>query len=370
MPRLSDSLTVKSLHLRNRLVMPPMVTGFAVESAPSVRQIEWYAEHARSGAGMIIVEASAIDPDAKLLPFMLGIWEDSQVSGLRSLAKAIQAEGVPAILQIVHGGARSWREDLGQERLGPSPVRLMPGPPPREMTGQEIEESMDSFAKAAKRAVDAGFDGVEIHAAHYYLLSQFMSPYSNRRTDAWGGDRERRSRFPLEVIRAIRAVVGKDYPLLCRMHALENFAEGMSTEDAIFFASLFAENGIDLLDASGVGTASVSSWEGFSYLTTSSVLPKDTAAGSYAPATARIRAALTIPVITVGKMAAPGLAQRVLEEGQADLIAIARQLIADPRTPEKILAGRDDEIQRCQECLVCFGAIRKGPLQCGVNRAL
>jgi NADPH2 dehydrogenase len=368
--RLSDPFRVKGLQLSNRIVMAPMVTGFAVEGAPGKAMLEWYRAHARGGVGLVVVESTAVAPDAKLLPYVLGAWDDSQIAGLSRLAAAVRAEGVPAVLQIVHGGARAWRDDLAQERVAPSPVRLMPGPLPRALTEGEIERLIRAFADAARRAKEAGFDGVEIHGAHYYLVSEFLSPYSNRRSDRWGGDLAGRARFGLEVTRAIRAAVGPDYPLFCRMHAVELFDGGMSTEDAIGLARAFKDAGVDVIDASGVGQAARAAWEGQAYLNPSSVLPKGSAPGTFAPFAGRVRQGAGIPVIAVGKLGEPGIAEQVLREGSADLIAIARQLIADPRAPEKLLAGRESDIERCQECLTCFASIRKGPVKCSVNKAL
>ena len=345
-----------------------MVTGLAVDDAPSLGLLEWYARRARGGVGLVIVEACAIAPEARLMPHTMGIWEDGQIPGLAKLAEAIHAEGVPALLQLVHGGARAWREDPSAPRLAPSEVPLLPGPPPWAMSEGELEGVVRAFAQAARRAKAAGFDGVEVHAAHYYLLSEFLSPFTNHRTDPWGGSRENRLRLLLEVVKAVRFEVGPDFILSCRMHALERFEGGLSTEDAIFCAQGLEAAGVDLLNASGIGQASFSQWEGHTYLNTSSVLPKEVPGGTLAPATGRIKAALKIPVIAVGKLAEPGLAQGVLDAGQADLVALARQLIADPDTPTKLLEGRDDEIRRCRQCLACFASIRKGPLRCSVNR--
>lgn len=367
MPKLADPLVVKGLPLRSRLVMAPMVTGLAVDHRPSEAQLAWYTEHARAGLGLVIVESAAIALDGKLLPFMLGIWSDDQIEGLTPLAQAIQREGVPAILQIVHGGARSWREDPLEPRLGPSPVALLPGPVPKEMNETDIARMIQAFVAAARRAKAAGFDGVELHAAHYYLLSQFLSPRSNHRTDAWGGSLEHRARLLLEIVRAVRAEVGPDYPIFCRMHAVEILEGGLSTEDSIQVARWLEAAGVDVLDASGVGTSSMGEWEGQPYLSTSSVLPKDAEPGTFAIPTGRLRAALRIPVIAVGKLGAPGAAQRVLDAGQADLVALARQLIADPQTAQKLLNGQEADINHCRECLACFSAIRKGPIRCTVN---
>jgi 2,4-dienoyl-CoA reductase-like NADH-dependent reductase (Old Yellow Enzyme family) len=370
MPRLSDPFQVKALHLSNRLVMAPMVTGLAVDNAPTEAQLVWYRDHARGGVGLVVVESCAIARDARIMPFMLGLWEEAQVAGLARLAKAIQGEGVPAVLQLVHGGAKAFREDLGQERVGPSTVALMPGPAPRAMTEAEILGAIKAFARAARRAKEAGFDGVEIHAAHYYLISQFLSPYSNHRTDRWGGDLAGRSRLAVEVVQAVRRAVGPDYPIFCRLHSQENLEGGMSTADSVYFAQALEAAGVDILDLSGIGQSSLGEWQGKPYLNSSSLLPKGAPGGSFGASAGRVRAAVGIPVITVGKLAEPGAAQAVLDRGQADLVALARPLIADPLVAEKLLAGRDQEINRCGECLACFASIRKGPVKCSVNPAL
>jgi 2,4-dienoyl-CoA reductase-like NADH-dependent reductase (Old Yellow Enzyme family) len=370
MPRLSDPFQVKGLHLRSRLVMAPMVTGLALDYAPSQAQIEWYKLRARSGVGLVVVESSAIAADAKIMPFMLGVWDDAQVPGLARLAKAIRAEGVPSVLQIVHGGGRAVREDLAQERVSASSVAILPGPPPRPMTEAEILAVIDGFAQAARRAQQAGFDGVEVHAAHYYLISQFLSPYTNHRADRWGGDRAGRSRLAVEAVRAVRQAVGPDYPIFCRLHSQENLEGGMSTEDSIYFAKALEAAGVDILNLSGIGSSSLGDWQGHPFLNSSSLLPKGAPGGAFAVSAGRVKAAVGIPVVTVGKLAEPGAAQAVLDQGQADLVALARPLIADPLVAEKLLAGRDEEINRCGECLSCFAAIRKGPIKCAVNAAL
>jgi len=370
MPRLSDPIQVKGLRLRNRLVMAPMVTGLAEDAAPGPAQVRWYRDHARSGVGLVVVEACAVAEDARITPFNLGLWDDAQVPGLAGLARAIQDEGVPAVLQLVHGGARTFRADLARELAGPSAVPILPGPAPRPMTEAEILGAVDAFARAAGRAKAAGFAGVEIHAAHYYLLSQFLSPFTNRRTDRWGGDRDRRAALAVAVARAVRREVGPDYPVFCRLHAVEFMQDGLGREDAVHAARALEQAGVDVLDLSGIGSASMGEWQGQAYLNSSSVLPRAAAPGAFGPYAGAVRAAVKIPVITVGKLAEPGAAQEVLDQGQADLVALARPLIADPQAAAKLLAGRDGEINRCRECLSCFAAIRKGGIKCSVNQAL
>jgi len=370
MPQLTDSLSIRNIQVRNRIVVPPMVLGLAVQGVPTQAQLAWYGQLARSGAGLVIVEAATIVAGANLLPYQLDISTDDQIVPLARVAAVIRDAGIPSVLQIVHGGARAWRADLREERVGPSAVPIAAGPPPRALTEHEIEGLIVAFAAAAQRTQAAGFDGVEIHGAHYYLISQFLSAYTNQRTDRWGGSPERRVRFATEIVRTARNVVGPEYPIFFRMHALERFDAGMSTEDATFIARALEFAGVDVLDASGIGQTSVGNWEGTSFLNTMSVLPKEAPAGEFAVAAGHLKAKLRIPVIAVGKLGEPGLAQRVLDDGHADLVAIARQVIADPESPRKLLAGRNDDILRCRECSSCFASIRKGALRCSVNKGI
>jgi 2,4-dienoyl-CoA reductase-like NADH-dependent reductase (Old Yellow Enzyme family) len=316
------------------------------------------------------VESTAVLPDGIIMPRLLGAWDDGQIPGLARIAKAIHEEGAGAVIQLVHGGARSVREDLSVPRTGPSPVPLLPGPAPREMTEAEILGVIAAFAEGARRAMAAGFDGVEIHAAHYYLISQFLSPRSNIRTDRWGGSLENRMRLGVEVAKAVRAAIGPDALVLCRMHCMEQVEGGLTPEDASAFARAMEAAGVDVLNASAVGQSSLGDWEGQPYLNTSSVPPKGEPGGGYVAWTGLLRKAVTIPVVAVGKLSEPGLAAGALARGEADLIALARPLIADFQAGRKLLEGRDDEIARCWECLACFAAIRKGPIHCSVNKEL
>jgi len=369
-PRLSDPFRVKGLQLRNHLVMAPMVTGLAADHAPTRELLRWYQERAGAGVALVVVEATAVDPEGMIMPGMLGLWDDAQVPGLARLVRAIHGQGVPAVLQLVHAGARSFRDDPDRERVGASSVAQLPGPPPRAMTEAEILGVIEAFARAARRARAAGFDGVEVHAAHYYLLSQFLSPYCNRRADRWGGDLAGRARLAVEAVKAVRRAVGEDFVIFCRMHSVEFLEGGVSTEDAVYYARALEAAGVDVLNLAGIGQSSLGEWEGRPFLTTSPAPARTAPAGAFAASAGVIRSAVAIPVITVGKLAEPGAAQGVLDRGQADLVALARPLIADPQVAAKLLAGRDEEINRCRECLSCFAAIRKGGIRCAVNKDL
>ena len=370
MVALTDPLKIKGLSLRNRLVVPPMVTGLANGGIPSEAQLGWYGNLARSGAALVIVEAASVLLDAQILPRQIDVSPDTPLAPLASLAQAIQRNGTPAILQIVHGGGRSHRPELAVPRVAPSAVAIAPGPKPRALMELEIEKLIEAFSTAALRAQVTGFDGVEIHGAHYYLISQFLSPLTNTRTDAWGGNVRNRARFATEVIRAVRRSVGSDYPIFVRLNAEERFEQGLPSRDIVEIAKLLVAAGADVLDASGIGQASVGTWEGGTFLNPTSALPKAAAPGDFASAAGRIRAAAHVPVIAVGKLGFPGVAQGVLDAGHADLIALGRQVIADPQSPRKILEGADGGVVRCKECMSCFASIRQGSIRCAVNQEL
>jgi len=366
-PTLATPLDIRGVRCPTRIVMAPMVTGMAGDHTVGDAHLAWYGERAAAGIGLVIVESSAIAPDAMLVERTLGAWEDSHIRGLARLAHEIGSHGVPALVQIVHGGARSWRADPDAQRPGPSDVAVMPGYPPRPMSEAEIEAVIADFAAAARRVIAAGFAGVEIHAAHYYLLSQFLSPRTNHRTDRWGGDLAGRARLALEVIRAVRRAIGAEALLAVRMHAVELVQGGLSTADAVILAAMFQFAGVDLIDASGIGQSAWVRNDDGGYLQTTSAPVRGAAPGTYLAATREVRHAVTIPVIGVGKLGEVGVAQRALDDGSVDMVALARQLIADPRAAAKLIAGRDADINRCEECFACFSSIRRGPVRCAVH---
>lgn len=363
MSRLQEPIQIGPMRLKNRLVMAPMVTAMAEDHHATALHEAWYAERA-PGLGLVVVECAAIAPEGCLVPRQLGLWDDAFIPGLARIAETIHAAGTPAVLQIVHGGARAGVVLEGIPRVGATELRLAAGDPPRASEASEIQPLVRSFAAAARRAKAAGMDGVEIHAAHGYLLSQFLIPRINTRTDAYGGGLTGRSRFLLEVVRAVKAEVGADFPIFVRMHATEALEGGLSEPDAAILAGWLEGEGVAVLDLSGIGQSSQPKDALGAYLATSSVGPKGWIPGAFAEAAGRVKAATSLPVITVGRLAEGDVAERILARGQADLIALARQLIADPQAGIKLLEGRPDEILRCRECLACFGSIRKGPITC------
>lgn len=365
MKKLFEPLTVKGMKLRNRFVMPPMVTNFASEDgAVTRRMVDYYRERARGGAGLIILEMSNTDPTGKGFPCMLGIYENKFIPGLNELAEAIQSHGACAAIQIGHAGRQTFSQLTGHPVLAPSAIPFVGAPEmPKEMTLEDIERVIAGFGAAAFRAKTAGFDAIELHGTHGYLINEFLSPFTNRRTDIYGGSFENRLRFPVEVIRAVRSQIGDDYPLMLRLCANEYIEgeEGITLELAQRIAPRLVEAGVDILHVTGaIGDTRDNSIQPHYYSLGYNVYLAD-----------GIKQVVKVPVITAGSITDPYMAERILEEGKADLIGIARGLLADPEFPKKTREGRIEEIRRCIRCNECVGRIRKPwRTSCSVNPAV
>lgn len=360
---LFEQLIVKGMELRNRLVMPPMVTNFASEDGAVNRQmIDYYIERAQGGTGLIIVEMSYPHPTGKGFPCMLGVYNDAFIPGLNELAEAIKSYGACAALQIGHAGRQTRSEITGHTILAPSAIPSKGTVEvPKEMSMEEIQEIIHAFGTAALRAKRAGFDAVELHGTHGYLLNEFLSPYTNKRTDAYGGSFDNRLRFPIEVIQEVRSKAGETYPIIFRLCANEYIEgeEGITLDLAKKIAPRLVEAGIDILHITG------GMYETREHL----VQPLYYNQGYHVYLAEGIKQVVdTTPVITAGSITDPYMADKILEEGKADLIAMGRGLIADPMFLKKAKEGRIKEIRRCVRCNECVGRLRSGRrISCTVN---
>jgi 2,4-dienoyl-CoA reductase-like NADH-dependent reductase (Old Yellow Enzyme family)/thioredoxin reductase len=363
MKYLNQPLFVKGMQLRNRLVMPPMVTNFASEDgAVTNRMIRYYSERAKGGVGLIIVEMTYPHVTGKAFPCMLGVHDEKFVPGLNELSEAIKSYGACAGLQIGHAGRQTSREICGRSPMAPSAVPLKGSvEPPQEMLTEEIHEMVRAFGSAALRAKRAGFDAVELHGTHGYLLNQFLSPYTNQRSDSYGGSFENRLRFPVEVVQEVRAKIGEDYPLILRLCANEYLegAEGITLELAKKIAPRLVEAGIDILHVTGgIGETGDHLIQPLYY---------DHCYNVYLAEGVKHVVGIT-PVIAAGSVIDPHMADQILEQGKADLIAVGRGLIADPMFPKKAEEQRAHEIRRCIRCNECSGRLRSGfRISCAVN---
>ncbi len=361
-PSIFSEGRIGRLVLPNRLVMAPVDTNFAdYEGKVSEKMLAYYGMRAGGGVGMVIVENSQIEgPRGKNTIRQLCVSDDRFITGLKRLAFAIHKHHVPAILQLHHAGRQTTREITGGlQPVAPSPIPCKNlGERPRALTKNEIEEIENRFAKAAVRAKTAGFDGVELHGAHGYLIGQFMSPYTNHRKDAYGGDFEGRMRFPLRIIEKVRAAVGDDYPILFRLSADEFVKGGITLEESKKIAKRLEEAGVDALDVSaGIYESLVTILEPMSYRE-----------GWRVYLARGIKEVVSIPVITVGNIRYPKTVEEILSRGDADFVAMGRALIADPEWPIKAREDREDEIRYCISCNEgCLGNRLTDYIGCSIN---
>lgn len=317
MKPLFEQLEFKGLKLKNRIVMPPLANNLGDgKGGVTDKVIDHYLKRAKGGVGMIVVEHSYVTPTGKFNLEQLGIDQDNLIPGLKKLAEEIQSYDVKIGIQLNHAGGTTTEAVIGTQLLVPSPIKHPWGKEvPREIAEEELLDLADCYAQAALRAKKAGFDFVEVHGAHGYLLNQFYSPLTNQRTDSYGGSRENRLRFPLMVVEKVRAAVGQDYPVFYRLGSDDLLKNGLTIEDALYAAPRLVEAGIDLLDISG-------GIRGF--------LPKDPVPPYFAHISAAIKKVVDVPVLVTGGITEPEMANRIIEEGEADLVGIGRALIKDP----------------------------------------
>jgi len=346
---LFSPVTVNGLVLKNRIIMTPLYLGYAdTDGSVSPLLLDHYREMAASGAAAIVVEHTAVDPSGMGSPFMLRIDDNRYITGLSSLAKAIQAEGALAFLQLNHTGRYAYTP----ERLAPSPVRTG-NIVPKEMTQKDIEQAVRAFAAGAGRARDAGFDGVEIHGGTGYLIVQFLSPRTNFRTDRYGGSLENRTRFPLEVVDAVLDEVGQDYPVGYRFLADEWLPDGLHPEETVVYARALEDRRIAYLSAMA-GT-----YDAFALPEYQQREKEEAYMVHFA---AEIKKAVSeTPIVTAGRIQSPEAAERILKDGMADLIGLARVLLADPLWPQKARGTVPGPIVACEpSCLLCMQRTSKG----------
>ncbi len=334
---------IKDLSLKNRITMAPMYLGYAnTDGTVSPLILDHYREMAASGAGLIVVENAAVDPSGLGSPFTLRVDNDRHIEGLTDLARTIHEEGALAFLQINHAGRYAYMP----ERLAPSPVRTGEVLP-QEMTEDDIAQAIEAFGAAAGRVKAAGFDGVEIHGGTGYLIVQFLSPRTNLRSDNYGGGIENRMRFPMGVVDAVFSAVGKDYPIGYRFLADEGLADGLHLDATSLLAKELENKGIAYL------SVMAGCYDAF-FLP--EYLEKEKQEAYMADFAKAIKKTVPgTPVITAGRIQDPALANKLLAQGDADLIGLARVLLADPLWPQKARKVIDEPIVRCEPaCSLCM----------------
>jgi 2,4-dienoyl-CoA reductase-like NADH-dependent reductase (Old Yellow Enzyme family) len=321
MAYLFSSLTIGEVTFRNRLMMSPMCMYVAGEDGLVT---EWHKVHygarAVGGVGLIMLEATAVEPRGRISPRDLGAWDDAQVDPLADLVTFLQEQGAGVGVQLAHAGRKAWSESRGKgpvQPIAPSPIPFDEGwVTPEEMTQKEIETVVEAFRAAAGRMLEAGVDVVEIHAAHGYLIHEFLSPLSNRREDAYGGSAENRRRFLLEVLDAVRSVWPAERPLFVRVSATDWAQAGLAIEDTVTLARALKEHGVDLVDCS-----------------TGGIVPEgvpQTYPGYQVPFAEQVRQEADVRTAAVGLITKPQQAEDILAKGEADVVAMGRELLRHP----------------------------------------
>jgi dimethylglycine catabolism A len=355
------------VEIKNRIVMPPMTTrtsdaeGFVTDDS-----IAYYMARVRGGVGLITVEMASPEKCGRHRRHEIGIYDDRFLPGLTRLVGAIHGGGAKASIQLGHAGGHTRTDICGEMPIAPSAI---PHPVyettfetivPQEMTKARIGETIAAHVAAALRAKKAGFDCVEIHAAHGYLISQFHAPFENRRTDEYGGTLENRARFGLEILRAVKAAA-PDLGVIFRLSVEDFFPGGLTLDEGRQIALWAAQSGADALHVSAGHYRSLPSAQ--------IVLPPMSYPdGTFLDFAADVKSKVAVPVIAVGRLGDPALARDAVASGKTDFIALGRTLVADPQWPEKV--GRGEPVRRCLACNTCINEMRGGArIGCVVNGA-
>ena len=328
MSRLLEPLTLRGTTARNRAWVSPMCQYSSVDG----RLGDWHLAHlgsfARGGAGLVLTEAAAVVPEGRITPYDAGLWDDAQAGDWERVVALVHAQGAAAGVQLAHAGrkastTRPWDApgwvapgDGGWQPVAPSPLAFGEGPVPQELTVDGIAAVVQGFADAAARAVGAGFDAVEVHAAHGYLLHEFLSPLSNTRTDAYGGDLRGRSRALREVVEAVRRVLPDRTALLVRVSATDWADGGWDVDETVALSRELAGLGVDLVDVSSGGN------EPHQRI--------DVGPGYQVPFARAVREGAGVPTGAVGLITEPAQAEQVLRDGAADVVLLARALLREP----------------------------------------
>lgn len=353
------------LELKNRIVLPPMGTNMASYTGEATDGIiRFYAERAKGGCGLIITEITRIDDVTGVgMTGQLSVTSGKFVRKLVQLTDAVHQYDSRILLQLHHPGREiSSRALGGVQPVAPSPIACkVVGEVPRELTGQECEDLIRKFITGASLAKMAGFDGVELHAAHGYLINQFLSPYTNKRTDRFGGDPEGRMTFLREIIFGIQKVCGNGFPISVRLSCDEYVEGGIDLAEGVRIAQALERLGVSAIDVSaGIYESGYASIE-----------PQGLPEGWKKHLAAEVKKHVSIPVIAVNNIKYPASAERFLEEGVCDFVAVGRGQIADPEWGRKAQEGREDEIRKCLGCMYCFSCLgRLHPIECTVNPAV
>ncbi len=363
MKKLFSPFSIRDCHLKNRIVMPGLAS-FLIENDGSYtdKTIEHYRLRAAGGPSMVIVEAHGVAPEGIVNNHQARIYENRFIEGLSKIAAVMKSEGAVPAIQIHHAGRQVPARVIKRKPFAPSPLpcpAIKGDVEPLSIDG--IQKIIEQFGDAAERAVQAGFELIEIHGAHGYLINQFISRFSNIREDEYGGDIKGRARFAKEIVREVRRRVGENFPISFKISAQEFVPEGLTTEESIEILEELVDGGIDIVQVSA-GNDATPEWI---------CQPMFMEKACLADSAEKIKKALKIPVMVVGRINDPIIADSIIEEGKADLVCMGRGLLADPELPNKAKEGRLDDIRICIACNTCMQSIfRRGRIECLVNPSL
>jgi len=335
-------IKIGNLPLKNRIMMAPMETGLAeVGGFVGERLIKYFVERAENEVAIVITGSIGCRPEGRGLPFQLSCYDDQFIPGLARLAEAVHRAGAKIGGQIYHAGRQANRAISGFEPVAPSaiPCPVM-NDPPRELSIEEIRELVEAFGSGARRLKEAGFDLIEVHLAHGYLLHSFLSPFSNKRNDLYGGSLANRMRFPIEVIRRIKAEVGESMAVTARISIEEFLPEGLTFAEAKEVCRAIVQEGIQAISISAGSYASVP------YIIQPMSLPR----GLLVPYAEELKKVVDVPVIVAGRINDPELVEQIIADGKADMVALGRALLADPEIVAKMKEGRYAEVRHCIAC--------------------
>ncbi len=362
MANLFSPIRISRLSVRNRIIMPALILNYPINGFDvSDEWIRFYRRRAKGGAGLIIVGACNVDQAGKMDLHQLGVDRDEWIPSLEKIARAIKDEGAVPAIQLNHAGRYARKSITGIDPVAPSAIASRyTGELPRELSSEEVEVIIRSFAAAACRARVAGFEAIELLGATGYLISQFLSPVTNRRTDRFGGTEEKRRTFVREIISGIKEAVGNDFPLIFRQSALDNVPGGMDADDQLNLAKELKAWGVHLINVTA----------GWHDAPINQIGPS-VSHGHFIPYATRIKETVHLPVSCAVRITRPEQARLAIEENKLDLVTLGRALIADPDWPRKARIGDDEFIRQCICCCNCFDrAFAKEGIECSVNAAL
>jgi 2,4-dienoyl-CoA reductase-like NADH-dependent reductase (Old Yellow Enzyme family) len=363
MNTLFDQTTINGMALQNRLARSATWEGMCTDDGkPLSKLIACYRDLARGGVGLIITGYTFVSPEGKQLPGKMGIHTDDFADVMKDMTRTVHAEGGKICIQLVHAGGQTDTNNAGRQPLAPSAVKIDQYPEiPAEMTTEDISRIITAFGDGARRAKDWGFDAVQLHGAHGYLINQFLSPLANRRQDAYGGSIENRCRFLLETYRAVRSAAGPDFPVMVKLNGSDNLAGGLSAEDGLYAAKALDTEGIDCIEVSGGTPAS-----GDKSPARMKIDSPDKEAYNLSLA-GHIRTAVTCPIMVVGGFRSFAVAEKTIQES-ADYVSMARPFIREPALAKRWQEG-DRSVARCISCNSCFKpGLKEGGIYCVVEK--